>query len=393
MNTEHLKKIDNVLKELVDTGFAAGSGVMVLKDGEEVFFTSAGYRDIENKLPIEKDTIFRLYSMTKPITATAAWMLIEDGVFELDTPVATYIESFKNQVVAEGWNRIPVKRPVRIKDLLNMSAGLCYNGILNQVECVTCGLVDEGIARIGTDNEMSTVEFAEKIGKLPLMFQPGEGYNYSFCADVLGAVIEKASGMKFGEFLKTRIFDPLGMEDTGFFVPKDKQNRLTKVYENTGEGLKEYNYNNLIINLKMDHAPGFESGGAGLATTLQDYARFATMLMNGGIYKGVRIMQKRTIDCMTNASAEKLPREMRIRDNGYDGTEYVNLLQITKDASSYLTIASDGEYGWDGWLGPYFRNDPAHKVTMLMGLQLTNAGTTTYTRRVRNVVFSSVEND
>lgn len=391
MDREHLKKVDNVLKELVEKGFAAGSSVMVLENGKEVYFGAAGYRDIENKLPIERDTIFRLYSMSKPVTATAAMLLVEDGVIDLEQPVGDFIDSFKNQVVADGWNRIPVHRPATIRDLLNMTAGLTYNAIRNTTECMTCGVVDEGISRIGSDNEMTTVELAEKLGELPLMFHPGESWNYSFCADVLGAVIEKASGMKFGEFLKTRLFAPLGMEDTGFYVPAEKQNRLSKVYENTGDGLREYNYNHLIINLAMDHAPAFESGGAGLVTTLQDYAKFATMLQNGGEYNGKRIMQKRTIDFMTGASMEDLPREEYYRSNGNNGNQYVNLLQIMKDNSRAITVATNGEYGWDGWLGPYFRNDPVHKVTMLMGMQLTGAGTNMYTKKVRNVVFSSVE--
>lgn len=391
MDQKHLQKIDDVLKELVDKGFAAGSSVLILENGKEQYFGTAGYRDIANKLPVERDTIIRLYSMSKPITATAAMMLIEDGVLELEQPVGDYISSFKNQTYADRWERIPVRRPATIRDLLNMSAGLSYNGNQNQTESLTCGIVDEGIARIGSDHEMSTMEFAERIGELPLIFSPGTSWNYSYCADVMGAVIEKASGMKFGEFLKTRLFDPLGMEDTGFYVPKEKQDRLSKVYEETEEGLKEYNYNHLIINLAMDHAPAFESGGAGLVTTLEDYAKFATMLLNGGVYNGKRIMQKRTIDFMTGASMEDLPRAEYFRTNGNNGNEYCNFLQIMKDSSRAVTVATNGEYGWDGWLGPYFRNDPVHKVTMLMSLQRTNCGTNMYTKKVRNVVFSSVE--
>ncbi|MCR4960092.1 MAG: beta-lactamase family protein [Lachnospiraceae bacterium] len=391
MNKEHLKKIDDVLKEMVDTGYAAGGNILILENGKEVYYSQAGFRDVENGVPFDRDTIIRLYSMSKPITGAAAMLLIEDGLLDIDAPVGDYIESFRNQTVADRWNNVPVKRPARIRDLLNMSAGITYNGCLNRTEVETCPLVDDGVSRIGTDNEMTTMELAERIGAIPLKFSPGEEYNYSFCADVMGAVIEKVSGMRFGEFLKKRFFEPLGMKDTDFYVPAEKQSRLSKVYKCDGGKVEEFFYNNLIINLKMDHAPAFESGGAGLATTLDDYAKFATMLMNGGIYEGKRIMQPKTVEFFTTASMEDLPRESYFKSEGNNGNEYANYLQIMKDATRSVTVATNGEYGWDGWLGPYFRNDPVHKVTMLLGLQRTDTGTTTYTKRLRNVVFSSIE--
>lgn len=391
MDKNHLKNLDIVMKEMVDSGFAAGLNILVLKDGEEQYFHAEGYKDLENKEKFERDTIVRLYSMTKPVTAVAAMILLEEGKLSLEDSVEKFIPAYKNATYANGYERIPVKRPMRVKDLLNMSSGLTYNGILNSTEAMLCSLVDEGINRIGSDNEMSTMEFAERIIDIPLMFSPGEGYNYSYSADVLGAVIEKASGMRFSEFLKKRIFAPLGMNDTDFYVPADKQHRLAKVYEQSDNGLREYNYNNLLINLKADHAPAFESGGAGLMTTLDDYSKFATMLIKGGELNGVRILHENTIKFMTEASMEDMPREMMFAKNGYDGYEYCNLVQIMKDPSRGRAISTKGEYGWDGWLGAYFINDPVNKVTMLMGMQLTNAGTTPYTRKLKNIVFSSIK--
>lgn len=390
MNKAHLSKLDAIMQEMVDTEFVAGCSILVLQDGEEQYFGAKGYRDIENKIPFTRDTMIRLYSMSKPVTAVAAMILLEEGKLALHDNVCDILPAFRDQCYAERYERIPVKKPMRIKDLLNMTSGLTYNGILNVTEAMLCGLVDEGIGRIGSDNEMTTMEFAERIAKLPLMFSPGEGYNYSFSADVLGAVIEKVSGMRFSEFLKERIFKPLGMNDTDFYVPAEKQNRLSKVYEKTEEGLKEYNYNNLLINLKADHAPAFESGGAGLMTTLDDYAKFATMLQKGGTVDGVRIIGEQTIKFMTEASMEDMPLEMYHKNMGNDGYEYCNLIQIMKDPSKAIAISTKGEYGWDGWLGPYFINDPVNKVTMLVGMQLTNAGTTPYTRKLKNIVFSSI---
>lgn len=390
MNKAHLSKLDAIMQEMVDTEFVAGCSILVLQDGEEQYFGAKGYRDIENKIPFTRDTMIRLYSMSKPVTAVAAMILLEEGKLALHDNVCDILPAFRDQCYADRYERIPVKKPMRVKDLLNMTSGLTYNGILNVTEAMLCGLVDEGIGRIGSDNEMTTMEFAERIAKLPLMFSPGEGYNYSFSADVLGAVIEKVSGMRFSEFLKERIFEPLGMNDTDFYVPAEKQNRLSKVYEKTEEGLKEYNYNNLLINLKADHAPAFESGGAGLMTTLDDYAKFATMLQKGGTVDGVRIIGEQTIKFMTEASMEDMPLEMYHKNMGNDGYEYCNLIQIMKDPSKAIAISTKGEYGWDGWLGPYFINDPVNKVTMLVGMQLTNAGTTPYTRKLKNIVFSSI---
>lgn len=390
MNTEHLKKIDNVLKELTDCGYAAGGSVLILRNGTEQYYTAYGKRDIEANLPIERDTIFRLYSMTKPITAAAVMMLFEDGLLDLEAPVGDYIDTYKNQTYGDRYNLIPVHRPMIIKDLLDMRSGLCYNGILNMTEQMTGVLVDEGISRIGSKNEMTTMEFAERLGSIPLMFSPGEGYNYSFSADVLGAIIEKISGMKFGEFLKERIFEPLGMKDTGFWVPEESRSRLTKVYRQTDSGLEEFNYNHLIINLRGDHAPAFESGGAGLFSTLDDYSHFGTMLLNRGEYNGKRLMQKATVDFMTGASMSDEAFEMRKKTDGYAGYEYANLMRIMKDPSLSTIMTSDGEYGWDGWLGPYFINDPVDNVTFLLMLQRCDTGTNTYTRRIRNIVFSAV---
>lgn len=390
MNTEHLKKIDNVIKELTDCGYAAGASVLVLQNGKEQYYGACGMRDIASGLPIERDTVFRLYSMTKPVTAVAVMMLFEDGLLDLESPVGDYLGTYQNQVFAERYNRIPVHRPMIIKDLLDMSSGLCYNGILNISEQMTGVLVDEGIARIGTENEMSTMEFATRLGRIPLLFSPGEGYNYSFSADVLGAIVEKISGMKFSEFLSERIFKPLEMKDTGFWVSEESQNRLSKVYKQTENGLEEFNYNHLMINLKGDHAPSFESGGAGLFSTLDDFSHFAAMLLNRGEYNGIRLLQPATVDYMTEASMSDEAFKMRKMTDGYTGYEYANLMRIMKNPSLSTVMTSEGEYGWDGWLGPYFINDPVDKVTFLLMLQRCDTGTNTYTRRIRNIVFSAV---
>ena len=391
MDVNHLKKIDDVLSEMTGNGFVAGANCLVLKDGEEVYYGERGYADISGRLPLKRDSIFRLYSMSKPVTSAAVMLLVQDGLLDLNNPVGDYIPTFKNQTVADRYERVPVRRPMKVIDLLNMRGGLTYGGDLNTPEALTLKITEEAISRLDTDHEMSTLEFAKRLGEVPLLFNPGEHFQYSFSADVLGAITEVVSGMRFGEFLSKRIFKPLGMEDTGFFVPSDKQSRLVKVYKGTDTGLKEFNYNHLAINLKMDHEPAFQSGGAGLATTIDDYAKFATMLNNNGELNGVRVMEPGTVRYMTTGHMEEAPRKDFMTWDGVDGFIYSNLLRILKDEGAAVTCGSEGEYGWDGWLGPYFINDPKHKVTILHMIQKTDTGTTTYTRRIRNVVYSSLE--
>jgi len=189
-----------------------------------------------------------------------------------------------------------------------------------------------------------------------------------------------------------RILDPLGMNDTDFYVPKDKQNRLGKVYKATENGLEEYTHNHLIINLTGNRPPKFESGGAGLFSTLDDYAKFGTMLLNKGIYNGKQILNPGTVKYFTEADIEEGgPKSAMKYWDGMNGCAYANLLKICKEPGKAVTLSSSGEYGRDEWLGPYFLNDPAHNMTVLHMLQRTDSGTTSYMRRIKNVIFSILE--
>jgi len=392
MNIEHLKKIDEIEKEMIEVGYVPGVLTMILEDSKPVYYSEMGYADLENKIPVKKDSIFRLYSMSKPITSAAIMLLMQDGKIDVNCAVGDFISTYKNQVyLSKNGEKLPVKRAMKVKDLLNMTAGLTYGGNNNENEKMTSALTEEGISRLDTDNEMTTMEFAERMGEIPLIFSPGDSFSYSYCADILGAIVEVVSGMTFGEFLKKRLFEPLEMVDTGFFVPEEKQHRLVKVYEQKDGKLKEFHYNNLNINLPMKHEPAFQSGGAGLCTTITDYSHFAEMLMNKGVFRGKRIMEEGTVKYMTQGTMDTAPREAIRSWDGLDGFDYANLLRVMKDPGRAVTFGSLGEYGWDGWLGPYFINDPAHKITILHMIQRTDAGTTPYMRRIRNVVYAAAE--
>lgn len=390
MKKEQLHKLQPLLSEMVETGFVAGVNLLVLENGIETGYFEAGYMDLEAQTSIQRDTIFLLYSMSKPITATAIMMLMEDGVLDLLDPVSKYIPSFKHQYVAEDLTLVPTHREVTIKDLLSMTSGLVYGGTQTLAEREMDKLFEEIKEKLLTDSAYTTLEIAEKIGTLPLQFQPGAHWQYGTSADILGAIVEQASGMRFGVFLEERLFAPLGMKDTGFYVPEHKKARFSKVYQEVNGHLTAFHHNHLGILIDMPHAPAFESGGAGLVSTLDDYAQFATMLLNKGTYKGQTLLSPQTVHYLTHCHLEAHTQ----KDMNWDslsGYTYGNLMRIMTDEGSAIFSGTQGEYGWDGWLGPYFANDPQHQVTILMMQQRTDSGTTSYTRKIRNIISAALQ--
>lgn len=367
----------------------AGCNLMIIKEGEEIFYHEDGLSDRENNIPISRDSIFRLYSMSKPVTGLAAMILMERGVIDLYEPVSKFLPGFKNQMVDEAGVLQPALREVTIQDLLSMTSGLVYPGDSNLADRGTAELFMEADKRLLGKNPMSTMEMMNALGECPLAFQPGKLWRYGTSADVLGAVIEGASGVSFGEFLDKEIFKPLGMKDTAFYVPDEKRNRLVKTYQNDGAGgLKLYTGNNLAIINAMDRKPAFESGGAGLVSTIDDYSRFTKMLMNEGQLDGVRIIRPGTYGYFINSTLTKE------QQRGFDwptfgGYNYGNLMRIMTHPDNAAGMTSPMEYGWDGWLGAYFTNCPKDDLTILFMTNKTDAGTMHLTRKLRNIILSA----
>ena len=282
-------QITYALRSSIERKELAGGSLLVIKEGKEILYREDGYADMDKTLPIRRDSIFRLYSMSKPVTAAAVMILLERGMIDLYEPVSKYLPGFKNQRVEEKGKVVPAKREMIIKDLLSMTSGLSYGGT-DLAGQETEALFRELGSRLLGENPMSTIEAMNLLGQCTLSFHPGDSWQYGTSADVLGAIVETVSGKRFGEFLSEEIFRPLGMEDTGFWVPADKRERLVKTYAEDGKGgLVLYTGNHLGIVHLMDREPAFESGGAGLASTLDDYAKFAQMLIKGGELNGVRI--------------------------------------------------------------------------------------------------------
>lgn len=393
MKAEIREKMQKMLNTAVANKELAGGSLLIRQDGEEICYLESGMADREQGKAIRRDQIYRLYSMSKPVTGAAAMVLFEQGKLDLAEPVSAYLPAFRGQQVEENGNLVPAEREVTVKDLLGMTSGLLYNGnpgLAGEYVTQVFRRVDE---KLLTDQAMTTAEIAEALGRGPLKFQPGSSWLYGTSADVLGAVIEAVSGMTFGAFLEKNIFSPLGMKDTGFYVPEEKRERLAAAYRMDDNGeLVRYEENHLGIINAMDRQPAFESGGAGLVSTIDDYARFAQMLLNEGELDGRRILRPATVRFMTAGQLNQAQQLAFVRNfSNMPGFSYGNLMRVMKDPGQSATLNHVGEYGWDGWLGCYFANDPAARMTMLFMMQKTDSGLTSVVRRMRNFFISETE--
>ncbi len=388
------KQLEQTLKLLVNqavtNGETAGCSMMILKDGREIFYHQAGYADIETEKPICRDTLYRFYSMTKPMTAIAAMILLERGLLDLREPVETFLPGFRNQKVCENGILTTPVRPVLIRDLLDMTSGLSYPGDATETERQVSALFTELDERLYSDHPMTTVELANRLGQCPLLFQPGSRWQYGTSADVLGAVIEVISGMSFGNFIKKNILDPLHMENTGFSVDPCKLHLLATAYEACESGFIPYRGNHLGIINAMDTPAAFESGGAGLVSSIDDYKTFTQMLLNEGEWNGVRILRPKTVRFLTSEGLDALQQDGLKAWTDLTGYSYGNLMRILKKPGQAMSLGSEGEYGWDGWLGCYFSNSPKDKLTILFMHQKKDAGIIPTLRKARNLIYANL---
>lgn len=383
-------QIKEVLRTSIENNELAGANMLIIKDNEEIFYHEDGFADREAGLPIKRDSIFRMYSMSKPVTAAAVMILLERGEIDLYEPVSKFLQGFKNQMVESRNGLVSPVREVNLKDLLSMTSGLVYGGE-SKAGKDTEALFKEIDERLLGDSPMNTVEAMNKLGRCALSYQPGTSWEYGTSADVLGAVVEVVRGKSFGEFLKEEIFKPLNMIDTDFYVPEQKRGRLVKTYLTNEQGnLEVYTGNNLGIINKMDRKPAFESGGAGLVSTIDDYSKFTKMLMNEGTLDGVQILRPKTVKYLTSATLSSQQQKSFDLWVTLCGHSYGNLMRVMTDYSRAGDLGSIGEYGWDGWLGAYFCNCPKDKLTFLFMMQKTDSGTTQLTRKLRNIILSSI---
>ena len=365
-----IERLQACMDQAVERQEAAGLSLLIRRKGEEIAFLRSGMADREAGKPVTRDSIFRLYSQTKPVTAVAVMILAERGLIDLMDGVDRYLPGFRNPRVISAEGQIsPLPRAPWIGELMAMTSGLCYP--------------DADPAGQDQGGGMDTVTFCNRLGEQPLAFAPGTHWRYGTGADVLGAVVEVVSGKTFGAFLREELFEPLGMKDTDFRVPADRADRLVTAYSRTPEGLKPYAVHHLAVG-QYDRIPAFESGGAGLVSTLDDYMAFAQMLLNGGTAGGSRILSEASVRYLTSPQLSSAVR----RDlwDSLDGYNYGHLLRICDEPGRTAHISERGEYGWDGWLGTYFINLPVSGVTMLLYQNTRDAGTTPVVRKCRNVL-------
>lgn len=390
MQYTNLTKTRDVINREISAGHIAGAAIRVIHNNYTIYEDELGYADIENRKPIQKDTIYRMFSMSKPITAVAAMILYERGILNLFSPVSDYLEGFKNQKVYTKDGLVDAVRPVTIQDLLNMTSGIVYPGEMLESERRMAEVFAEADRQYYSGNPVDTVSFCNRIGQVPLAFQPGEQWMYGASADVLGAVIEVASGRKFSDFLREEIFEPLGMKDTGFYVPEDKLERFSKAYDYNPEEKKLVPFNGGFLSI-YDYLtpPAFESGGAGLVSTVEDYSRFALMLANGGSYNGARILGRKTVEFIS--SPQLTPKQEETYNwEQLVGYSYGNLMRVLVSPSRAGSNASVGEFGWDGWTGNYFLIDPRENLVMIYMVQRCYGTNPDLTRRLRSVIYSAL---
>lgn len=388
---DYRQTMDKLLQKEVDEGRAAGASALVIHRDREIYFQAYGYADKEKKMPMRRDTIIRLFSMTKPITAAAVMLLAERGVIDVRDTVSQYIPAFCNQQVWTGERLVPAERENTIWDLLNMTSGICYPDESHEPGKQMGRVLEELIAKRERGEKADTLAYANAIAKVPLCFQPGALWMYGYSADILGAVVEAASGMRFGEFLQKEIFEPLEMKDTGFFVPEDKKDRFAQIYEwKEEQSLEPFRESHLGEYYGEDVA--FESGGAGLVSTLDDYSHFAGMMLHKGEYQGRRILGSKTVEFMTQ---NRLSEEQRVPCNwdSIRGYGYGCLMRVLMDQGAAGTNASLGEYGWDGWTGNYVTMDPEDEMTLLYFIQRCGAGMTPVVRKLRMATYAALPFD
>lgn len=380
--------IDKLISQSIAAGEYAGASLLVIKDGKEVARAVYGEADMENHVPVRRDTIIHLYSMSKPVTAVAVMKLQEQGKINLQDAVSKYLPCFRNMTVWTEAGEVPAEREITIWDCLNMTTGIPY----------PCGELESGrrldkvfrelIARREAGEVVDTMEWMKEVAKVPLVFQPGEKWMYGFSADVLGAVVEAASGKKFGQYLKDEIFVPLGMEDTGFYVPEEKQHRFAVAYENWSTGkLRPFTHSHLGEYYQSDVA--FESGGAGMVSTIDDYAKFAQMLLQGGSLDGVRILEEKTVRFMAQNHLTEAQRAEYNWDS-VRGYGYGCLMRCLEDTAKADTGGNVGEYGWDGWTGNYVTINPEKHMILLFFVQRCGTGFGELTRNVREKVYEAL---
>jgi CubicO group peptidase (beta-lactamase class C family) len=393
LSSSRLETMDRFIKErYLDSGKLPGALTLIARRDEVAHLSVQGFADVERNKPLSEDTLFRIYSMTKPITSVAFMMLVEQGLVALDDPVHRFIPEWRDLAVydagfMETFRTHRPKRPMLMVDLLRHTSGLTY-GFQQRTN------VDAAYRKLklGEIEKFGTLDYmVEKLAGVPLEFSPGDAWNYSVSTDILGYLVGKISGMPFEKYLKARVFEPLKMHDTDFSVPGKKAERFAACYAVTAQGRVLYDDPTKSHYLK---APTMISGGGGLVSTVGDYLRFCRMLINGGELDGARLLSPKTIQLMT---ANHLPgakdlSEMSISlfsEANYSGIGFGLGFSVTLDPARSLIPGTPGDFSWGGAASTYFWIDPKEELIAIFMTQLMPSTHYPVRREFRTLVYSA----
>jgi CubicO group peptidase (beta-lactamase class C family) len=366
VNSERLTRIDKVLQEYVDKQQIAGAVALVVKNGKIIYHKGIGLDDVDARTPLKKDAIFRIASQTKAVTSTAVMMLYEEGKFLLDDPISKYIPSFKNPQILDKFNEAdssytvkPAKREITVRDLLTHTSGISY-AVIGAKEATAIYAKNDIPSGVGTP-QYRLSDVITRLGKMPLLHEPGERFTYGLNTDVLGYLVEVLSGQSLNGFMKQRIFEPLGMKDTYFYLPENKFNRLTTLYTQDKDGrmIKAEDEKGFSSDFPKQNGT-FYAGGAGLSSTVYDYAIFLQTMLNGGIYNGKRILSPAVVRLMTRNQIGELNQGRNKFGLGFS---------VASEKEAARIPVPENIFEWGGIFGTTYWADPKNKVVGVLMTQ------------------------
>ncbi|MBE5824659.1 MAG: beta-lactamase family protein [Butyrivibrio sp.] len=383
MNIRKLKHLDALVEKQRDKGALLGATMIVEHKGKRVY---------ENTFePDRPDSIYKIFSMTKPVTAVAAMMLYERGELDLMSKVSDYLPGYKNCKVVSSEGIKAAQNQITIRDLLNMTSGIVMSGDFGEAERLMSKIYKE--ARIQRESGIlkSNVDICNKLAEAGVAFEPGETFRYGYSADILGGIIEVISGMTLSEFFKKEIFTPLNMEDTDFKIGEGKEFRQAVLFRRDKKGKVVRAEDDVRRRLEMENPtkdPWWERGGAGLYSTAGDYAHFAQMLLNKGSYHGKELIGRRTMEFMTSPQLT----DAQLLTNDFEsciGYNYGNLFRILADPAKAASNGSIGEFGWDGLAGTYFFVDPTEELIFIYMQQIAEGLDFSFLRGLKQIIYGA----
>ncbi len=383
-------RINALFEDLVTSNNVGGISALIYEKGEEVYYNAKGFQNKEKGIPMQRNTLIQIWSMTKPLVGTALMTLYEDGKFDLDDSLAMHLPEYSNMKVFTGVNDDGslklenTNRPITVRDITRHTAGFANNGRMEGL-----GPLYQEADMMNRNNTLQ--DFSQKLAALPLMFQPGTQWAYGRCVSVQAVLVERLSGMPFYDYLRSEVLAPLGMDDTRYYVPPEDQDRLSAVYFRAGEGELEQQPDSQSLAYNTQEWP-MTPGGYGLTSTLDDYMKFARMLLNEGTFNGAKILEPETVRLMaTNHLDESVTERMWLPDRGQVGFGINFAVRLAPPIDGDENNGVVGEFFWDGAASTLFWVDPTNDLAAVMLVQLFPYDKIKLHNRFRDAVYGEYE--